>query len=268
MMQAAKLQLELFWIALGFFSRIPIPANLDFSSQKLNQACRYFPLVGWLVAAICSGVFYIAQQYLSTDIAILFAMLAGVLLTGAFHEDGLIDSADGMGGGWTTAQKLLIMKDSRVGSYGAIAMWFVLTLKFALLSSYASDYVNSDATGFNNSYNVMFAFMLAHPLSRAVSTLMMFISPYVRDTDDAKAKPVAEPKQKIDLYISLLLGCVGLFFATEYILPMLIALIGFVVCFRYFAHKQVGGITGDVLGAAQQLSELVIYVVLIVAAPV
>lgn len=256
MIKAAKLQLELFWIALGYFSRIPIPANLDFSSQKINQACRYFPLVGWLVAGISSGVYYVTQLYLSTDIAILFAMLIGVLLTGAFHEDGLIDSADGMGGGWSTAQKLLIMKDSRVGSYGAIAMWFVLTLKFALLSSYA----NSDS-------NVIFAFMLAHPLSRAVATVMMFISPYVRDTDDAKAKQVAAPKQKTDLYISLLLGCAGLFFATEYIIPIMIALVIFVACFRYFAHKQVGGITGDVLGAAQQISELLIYVVLIVAAP-
>jgi len=162
MMQAVKLQLELFWIALGFFSRIPVPTNLNFSPQKLNQACRYFSLVGWLIAGISSGIYYIVQLYLSTDIAILFAMLAGVLLTGAFHEDGLIDSADGMGGGWTAEQKLLIMKDSRIGSYGAIAMWFVLTLKFALLSSYG---------------DVMYAFILAYPLSRAVATVMMFISP-------------------------------------------------------------------------------------------
>ncbi len=253
MIKNAKLQLELFWIALGFFSRIPIPSDLDFSPQKLNQACRYFPLVGWIVGGTCIVVYYLVQLYLSTDIAILFAMLFGILLTGAFHEDGLIDSADGMGGGWTTEQKLLIMKDSRVGSYGAIAMWFVLTLKFALLSSYS---------------NVIFAFMLAHPLSRTVATVMMFISPYVRETQDAKAKPVAEPKQLTDLYISLFLGCAGLFFATDYIIPIIIALVLFIAAFRYVVHKQVGGITGDILGAAQQISELLIYVVLIVAAPV
>lgn len=252
MIKLVKSQLELFYIALGFFSRIPIPAGIDFAAPKLNQACRYFPLVGWLVAVICSAVYYLVQLYLSNDIAILFSMLSGVLLTGAFHEDGLIDSVDGMGGGWSVEQKLLIMKDSRVGSYGAIAMWFVLTLKFALLSS---------------SSNVIFALLLAHPLSRSISALMMFISPYVRETADAKVKSVAQPKHKTDLYICLFLGLAGLSFAPQYIFPLLSALVIFVGCFRFIAHRQIGGITGDVLGAAQQLSELLIYIVLIVAVP-
>lgn len=252
MIKQIKSQLELFYIALGFFSRIPIPAGIDFAAPKLNQACRYFPVVGWLVAVVCSAVYYFVQLYLSNDIAILFSMLSGVLVTGAFHEDGLIDSADGMGGGWSIEQKLLIMKDSRVGSYGAISLWFVLALKFALLAS---------------SSNVILALLLAHPLSRSISGLMMFISPYVRETADAKVKFIAQAKHKTDLYISLILGFSGLIFTPQYILPLLSALAIFVVCFRYLAHRQIGGITGDVLGAAQQLSELLIYIVLIVAAP-
>ncbi|SGY93217.1 adenosylcobinamide-GDP ribazoletransferase [Moritella viscosa] len=257
MIDRLKAELALFWLALGFFSRIPVPANLDFSTKKLNQSCRYFPVVGWLIGGCCSAVYYFTQLYFSVDIAILFAMFTGVLLTGAFHEDGLIDSADGIGGGWTREQKLAIMKDSRVGSYGAIAIWFVLTIKFALLLNYS----NISLSSYNS---VMLALLIAHPLSRTVATVMMFISPYVRETADTKSKSVAEPKQRNDLYISLILGFLPLLLLPELILPMLFILVIFVFCFRRFVHKQVGGITGDLLGLAQQLSELLIYIVLII----
>jgi len=257
MMDRLKAELELFWLALGFFSRIPVPGNLDFSAKKLNQSCRYFPVVGWLIGGCCSAAYYFTQIYFSVDIAILFAMLAGVLLTGAFHEDGLMDSADGIGGGWTREQKLAIMKDSRVGSYGAIAVWFVLTIKFALLSSYSN-------ISFSSYNSIMLALLIAYPLSRTVATVMMFISPYVRETADTKSKSVAEPKHNSDLVISLILGLLPLLLLPELIIPMLLTLVIFVFCFRHFVHKQVGGITGDLLGLAQQLSELLIYMVLII----
>jgi len=257
MMDRLKAELELFWLALGFFSRIPVPGNLDFSAKKLNQSCRYFPVVGWLIGGCCSAAYYFTQIYFSVDIAILFAMLAGVLLTGAFHEDGLMDSADGIGGGWTREQKLAIMKDSRVGSYGAIAVWFVLTIKFALLSSYSN-------ISFSSYNGIMLALLIAYPLSRTVATVMMFISPYVRETADTKSKSVAEPKHNSDLVISLILGLLPLLLLPELIIPMLLTLVIFVFCFRHFVHKQVGGITGDLLGLAQQLSELLIYMVLII----
>ena len=257
MMNRVKVELALFWLALGFFSRIPVPANLDFSAKKLNQSCRYFPVVGWLIGGCCSAVYYFTQLYFSVDIAILFAMLTGVLLTGAFHEDGLMDSADGLGGGWTREQKLAIMKDSRVGSYGSIAIWFVLTIKFALLLSYSNISLSSYSS-------IILSVLIAHPLSRTVATVMMFISPYVRETADTKSKSVAEPKHNSDLVISLILGLLPLLLLPELILPMLFALVVFVFCFRRFVHKQVGGITGDLLGLAQQLSELLIYMVLII----
>ncbi|NQZ50722.1 MAG: adenosylcobinamide-GDP ribazoletransferase [Moritella sp.] len=265
MMNRLRAELELFWLALGFFSRIPVPANLDFSAKKLNQSCRYFPVVGWLIGGCGSAVYYVTQLYFSVDIAILFVMLTGVLLTGAFHEDGLIDSADGLGGGWTREQKLMIMKDSRIGSYGSIAIWFVLAIKFALLSSYSDINVSSYNNMSVSSYtSIMLALFIAHPLSRTVATVMMFISPYVRETADTKSKPVVEPKHNSDLVISLLLGLLPLLLLPELILPMLFALVIFVFCFRHFVHKQVGGITGDLLGLAQQLSELLIYMVLII----
>jgi len=250
------LQFELFFIALGFFSRIPIPQGIDFSAQKLNQACRYFSMVGWLVALVSCAVFYLSYNFFNVNVATLLAMLTGVLLTGAFHEDGLMDSADGIGGGWTPEQKLKIMKDSRVGSYGAIAMWFILTLKFALLLQYAE--LLGDGA-------VMLAILIGYPLSRAAATVLMFVSPYVRVTDDAKVKAVAEPKQFSDLYICVAIAGLSLVFSPTSTVLLLVALAVFVLLFRAFAHKQIGGITGDILGLAQQLSELVIYAMLIVS---
>ena len=250
------LQYELFFIAVGFFTRLPVPKNLDFSAEKLNKACRYFSLVGWLVALVSITVFYVSYNWFDAPIATLLTMVVGVLLTGAFHEDGLMDSADGIGGGWTPEQKLKIMKDSRVGSYGSIAAWFVLSLKFALLLQYAE--LLGDGA-------VMLAILVAYPMSRAVATVLMFVSPYVRVSDDSKVKAVAEPKQFSDLYICLAFAFVSLVFVPTSSVLLLVALVCFVALFRYFAHKQVGGITGDLLGLAQQLSELLIYAVLIVS---
>lgn len=250
------LQYELFFIAVGFFTRLPVPKNLDFSTEKLNKACRYFSLVGWLVALVSITVFYVSYNWFDAPIATLLTMSVGVLLTGAFHEDGLMDSADGIGGGWTPEQKLKIMKDSRVGSYGSIAVWFVLSLKFALLLQYAE--LLGDGA-------VMLAILVAYPMSRAVATVMMFVSPYVRVTDDAKVKAVAEPKQFSDLYICLAFAFASLIFVPTSSVLLFVALALFLVLFRYFAHKQVGGITGDLLGLAQQLSELLIYAILIIS---
>lgn len=249
-------QYELLMIAFGFFSRIPVPKNIDFSPEKMNQACRYFSLVGWFVALISSAVFYLTYFWLDVYVSTLLAMLTGVLLTGAFHEDGLMDSADGIGGGWTPEQKLRIMKDSRVGSYGAIAVWFSLMLKFYLLLQYAE--LLGDG-------GVMLAMLVAYPLSRGVATILMFMCPYVRMTDDSKVKAVTEPKKQLDLAICLLIASLGLVFIPAVTWPLALGLAVFIIVFRWFAFKQVGGITGDLLGLAQQLSELVIIAMLIVA---
>ena len=134
-MSLIRNQYELFLIALGFLTRIPIPQKTDFSEQKLNHASKYFPAVGWLVGIFTAGLFSTFETAFPKTIALIFSLLFAILLTGAFHEDGLIDTADGLGGGWSKDQKLEIMKDSRIGTYGAIAIWFALSLKLILLLS-------------------------------------------------------------------------------------------------------------------------------------
>ena len=115
-------QWHLFCLALSFFSRIPVPASTPYSPELLNQSSRYLSLVGLLLGALQALVLLATAQLLPFSIAVLLALMAGLVLTGAFHEDGLADTADGLGGGLSLERKLEIMKDSRVGTYGLVAL--------------------------------------------------------------------------------------------------------------------------------------------------
>jgi adenosylcobinamide-GDP ribazoletransferase len=128
-----KQQLEYFFAALRFFTRLPVPAWVGHSQEQLNHAARYFPLVGILVGAIGAAVTELAVLALPIGVAVLLGMAATVLVTGGFHEDGFADACDGFGGGWDKAQVLAIMKDSRIGSYAAIGLGLLLLTKWTAL---------------------------------------------------------------------------------------------------------------------------------------
>ena len=177
-------------------------------------------------------------------------MMISLLLTGCFHEDGLADTCDGLGGGWEQKQKLAIMKDSRLGTYGAAGLWFTLMLKYSLLNALSST-------------DIIIMLLVAHPLSRSVSTVMIYLLPNVSDDNTAKVKPLAESLQKQDLLINLLLGCGGLLLVFSQALWLVMILITFVMLFRLFLLKQINGFTGDTLGASQQIAELLIYLTVI-----
>lgn len=248
-----RYEINLMLIALAFFTRIPVSKKVDYTTQKLNHAGRYFSLVGYLVGVLCALVYLIINHFLPESVAIILSMLFGVLLTGSFHEDGLADTCDGFGGGWETEQKLNIMKDSRLGTYGAVALWFVLMLKFYLLLETSS---------------VILALLIAHPLSRSLSTCMIYFLPYVVNEEKSKVKPLAEKLRESDLIINIVIGIIPLLLIGNLtlinIIVILMALSGLFVLLKGFYIKQIGGFTGDTLGAAQQISEIVIYMFLII----
>ena len=127
-------ELGYFLGAVGFFTRLPVPGWVGHSAAALSQCARYFPAVGLLVGGIGALVYWLALHLWPQPVAVLLSMAATIYATGAFHEDGLSDTADGLGGGWDKARILAIMKDSRVGSYGVVALVLALLGKFALLS--------------------------------------------------------------------------------------------------------------------------------------
>jgi adenosylcobinamide-GDP ribazoletransferase len=249
------LEIKRFFIALGYFTRLPIPASVGWSATELNRATRYFPLVGMLVGAFGAAILWLGVQCLPRGVAVVLSMLATLIVTGAFHEDGLADSADGFGGGWEKPQILAIMKDSRIGSYGAIALIVALLLKFSLLA------------GLGNS--ALLALPVVHALSRVPPLLIMGRMRYVREDDSTRAKPVAEGLKPIEWLGGSALGVLPLLIATlagGFGMTRALLLFGLLgvaggVCAGYL-RQRIGGYTGDALGAVQQVCELTGYLAL------
>ncbi len=231
-------------VALMFFTRIPVHLP-NYQESDLNKAAVFFPLVGVLVGAIGALTFLAAQLILPINMALLLSMAATLLITGAFHEDGLADAVDGLGGGLEHEQVLTIMTDSRIGSYGAIALVMVLLLKFQALSQL-------------NTAQMSFVLIAGHALSRFCAVLVMYMQPYVKA--QGKAKPLAT---QISLSALMMAACFGLLPLGFLPLIKLVALLPVVLIWFWFSAKiksRIGGYTGDCLGAMQQLTEVTFYV--------
>jgi adenosylcobinamide-GDP ribazoletransferase len=247
-------ELKIFFTALMFYTRIPCPKNPDFSPDDINKATRYFPLIGWIVGGISFGVFWLSSLIFDTNIAVLFSLIAGVLVTGAFHEDGLADMFDGFGGGWTKEKILEIMKDSRVGAYGAIALIFLFAIKFFALNNLLSRAGNAN-------YLLIFLIFIAHhSLSRLTAINIVFTSRYSRDDETSKSKPIAKAHTFIEVIGAYFFGLLPLillcFFSWKFSIVMLPLAILYFFTNRYF-NRWIDGYTGDCLGAVEQMAECV-----------
>ncbi len=244
------LQFNLFLIALSFLTRVPILFKVNYSQANLNKASQFFPVVGWLIGLFCASIFWLAYQVFSLELAVVISMIFSFLLTGGFHEDGLADTCDGLGGGWTVEQKLSIMKDSTIGTYGSLGLWSILLLKFLLLTE----------------INTFYALLVAHPVSRILPILLIYILPYVQINNDSKVKPLAEKISFKALFFAVTSGLIALFLVPYVAVWILVLMLVFLVLFYYFLKKQLGGFTGDTLGASQQIMEILIYIAFVISA--
>lgn len=241
-------QYEYFCNALVFYSRIPGPRHLTYNDTLLARGSRYFPLIGMLLAAAGAAVIYLLSQVLPVGVAVLIAMAFMLLCTGAFHEDGLADACDGFGGGYSPEKILLIMKDSRIGTYGAAALCLLLITRWQSLS----------LISLTNLAGVM---ICAAGLSRAAAISISLFLPYQRLDLDSKAKPIARNLRHKDVLLAWGFALLPLCF-----LPLMFGLaalatsisIAFLAGRYYLRH--LGGYTGDCLGAAQQLCELAVLI--------
>jgi adenosylcobinamide-GDP ribazoletransferase len=246
-----KKELRILFTGIMFLTRLPVPRSIDHSDDYLRQAPRYFPVVGWIVGGCCGVVFWLLERLVSVEIAVVASMVTGLLITGCFHEDGFADVCDGMGGGWTKEKILLIMKDSRIGAYGAIGLVMILLSKFALLQHLAPSFIT--------------ILLAAHTISRLMPVLVMKTGVYAADPDQSKAKPLAGPGMSVStLVTAVLLSLPPLFLPFFTLHPWIYAvvlapplLITFLM-YRWFS-KWIGGYTGDCLGSIQQVTEIVIY---------
>ncbi len=262
-------QWHLLLLAISFFSRIPVELKVDVTANMLNQASRYFAVVGVLIGACSAFAFYLSASILPLELALLIAMFSSVLLTGAFHEDGWADVWDGFGGGWTVENKLNIMKDSRLGTYGAAALFFILMIKYQALLALIQQNITHTALlnerMLNESLSVLSILVLGHGLSRVLATSLIADMPYVSEDATSKVKPLAQSLSSNSYLILLSTG--GLVIALTLSFSIAWKLVAILLltrwCLKRWFTKQLGGYTGDCLGAAQQLSEVVIYLVLL-----
>ena len=250
-----KRELHIFFTALMFYTRIPCPKNIDHNPDYLNKATRYFPLIGWIVGLVSGGTFLGFSQILPVEVSVLLAIIAGILTTGAFHEDGFADVCDGFGGGWTKEKILIIMKDSAIGAYGAIGILLLLVLKYAVLVQILK--VELDVV------SVIFIFITGHSVSRWAAATIIFTQQYVREDELSKSKPIAKSFSWREVVGTAFFGFLPLlyFVIPEYKLAfVLIPIFVFRWCLARYFKKWIGGYTGDCLGATQQVCEVVFYI--------
>lgn len=250
-------EIRLFFTALQFFTRLPVPAWVGFKPAWLQHCTRYYPLAGWPVGAVAAVVFLLAQAVWPQSVAVLLSMAAGLVLTGAFHEDGFADVCDGLGGAVSKERALDIMKDSRLGTYGVAGLGLMLALKFAALNALSPAWVAP-------------ALMLAHPASRLGSAALIWRMRYARE--EGKAKPLGRRMRDREFLTAavcgglpaLILGVTGFLPPASVFWAVAVGALGAAWMARILAQR-LGGYTGDGLGAAQQLGELGCYLGLLAA---
>lgn len=249
-------QLELLFTAFGYFTRLPVPAWVPWSQERLAASARYFPLVGWAVGALAAAGYALCALLLPPTVAVILALALAIRFTGAFHEDGWADACDGLGGGWNKAQILAIMKDSRIGSYGTIGLVLMLLAKVAALVEIA-------AAG---SAAVAAALLAAHPLSRLAATAILHHLPYARSDDSSRARPLAQPLDGRGLAVAIVCGLAPLALLAPLQAAAALAACALVsVAAARLFLRRLGGYTGDLLGATQQAAELAIYLAILSA---
>jgi adenosylcobinamide-GDP ribazoletransferase len=246
---AARREARLLVVAIQFLTRLPAPSLAQFDSRWLSQSARYFPLVGVLVGVLNVGAWWLASRFWPPAVSIGIMLATSLLVTGAFHEDGFADACDGFGGGVSRERTLEIMKDSRIGAYGAMGIFMMLGLKWTLLVAMPVA-------------ALPLVVIAAHSFSRWSATSLIWRMRYVRA--EGKSKPLAERLGGAEWLASGVIGAVAVAglacFGAEFNIAALgvaaVAAAGVALMAAIYCRQRIGGYTGDCLGAVQQLSEL------------
>lgn len=236
-------------VALQLLTRIPMPRDLSPSPDALGRAAGWFPVVGVVVGALIAAVGTAAVEIgLSPGLAAVIAIGFGVFVTGSFHEDGLADSADAFGAGWDRDQVLAIMRDSRIGSYGTVALALLFASRLAALWS-------TDPAAWNASL------IAAHTVARWSSVHLMMTRDYARRDGEAPGvgKPIIEEVPRASFWFAsvvtvlVIVNALGL----RGLITVVAALVLSGLWGRY-CQRRIGGITGDALGALNVAVEVAV----------
>jgi adenosylcobinamide-GDP ribazoletransferase len=231
--------------AFQFLTRIPMP-SIAFEADSLSRATKFFPLVGLVVGSGAVLLQKLLMFHVSRPLVALIVLLYLVLITGCLHEDGLADTADGFGGGRTRDQILAILKDSRIGSYGATALVLSLMARYLLLASLPLEHF----AGYVIS---------SHVLCRWSSLPLSYFLPPAREQDSQGAR-IAKLTSLASLIFGSVFSVAVVAFALRRSAVAPVSVVILIVALSGWLYgKKLGGVTGDCFGATNQLTEIAVY---------
>lgn len=243
-------EFNLLMIAVLYYTRIQVPWRVEFSNENQSRAYRYFPLVGMVVGALASALYIGASYLFPHSIAVMMAMGLMILTTGALHEDGFADLCDGFGAGRDKESRLRIMKDSYIGVFGVVGLITLLLLKFCALSSIPQNLF-------------VYAIIAAQGVSRLIPLMIIKSLPYAR-IESSKVPHAQSGISWGSLFIAAITALAPLYlFGWIYAGVIVAVSLVFMLIFRQYIKGAIGGYTGDTLGAAQQICEVLFYLSLI-----
>ncbi len=253
-------ELRLAFVALQFLTCVPVPAWVGYDGAWLTQSARHFPLVGAGVGAVGALVAVAAGAWWPAWIAAALAIASTAWLTVAFHEDGLADTFDALLGAAPRDKALAIMKDSRIGSYGACALVLVLLLRVAVLAA-----ALEHGAGF-----AAVSLVASHAIARAGAVVLMAWLPYGGDEAHAKARPLARDVSPQRAAVACawcvpLLALLVTHAGVSRALVVVVAMAVLVLAMGRWLRRRLGGFTGDALGATEQFGEVVVMLVMVAA---
>lgn len=241
-----------FLAAIMMFTRLPLWRWVNMDKRYFEEAIRYWPLVGFLTGGTTAVVLWSASLVISYDIAVVLAIIARLLLTGALHEDGLADFFDGFGGGISKENILAIMKDSHIGCYGTIGLILYFLLYYSLLSAL-------------NPLTAVPIILAADCFSKYCVAVMINTLPYVRKEEESKIHLLYNKVGTLTFVAIGLLVLVPFFFIGNRLLYWAVLPAIFMTCaLRFFFKIKIGGYTGDCCGASVLLIEQMFYLAIVI----
>ena len=242
-----------FLVAVVFLTRLPIRPNFTFDMNALKSACRFFSLVGLIVGGV-AGTIYVLAAFIGLPLVVcaILAVAAQIILTGALHEDAIGDVADGFGGGGDKSKKLEIMRDSRVGTYAVVTLIIVVGLKVAVLGT-----LSDPLKGFA-------LLVVAATISRGLIAWALYFLPPARENGLGHGAGRPEIMAPLTSTVLIVLISILVFGPQIGAVALLSGIVGASIM-GAIAMRQVGGQTGDVLGAIQQLAEVCILIACLAA---
>ena len=240
-----------FFVALQFLTRFPVPRTQATSQEDLGKAAAFFPLVGVIIGCSAALTFVLLQRALPLSASVLGAIMVASFLTNGLHEDGLADVFDGFGGGWSKERTLEIMRDSRIGVYGMLALIFVILSKLNLLSALSQN-------------QIWRWLIVGHVAARWTSTALGAWLPPART--EGLGKLVAKQPGALEMIIATVTILVTVLLALSWqsaLATLLVTGIVTVLCGLYF-RMRLQGITGDCMGAAIQFTEVALYLTAVI----